>query len=297
MTPYISVVIVGRNDDYGENFQERLATFVRHLDRQAASHPDLFELIIVEWNPLHDRPSIEAILPAINALPTRIITVPNQEHERFGAARPVLEFAGKNVGIRRSHGRFVLTTNPDIIFSDPLVDYLAQCCLQENTVYRTDRYDFVNSGIEHVDTHQLVSFAASRTFQAHISKNNASVCATVDPTKHLADFPKSDTNTKAMHTNACGDFILAAKSAFANCNGLNEDTAQKWHIDSYSLIRLLSIPLQQQILVAPRCIFHADHARAGSDAAWNPQLALDIGRLPGGHDWGLNGVDLTERTL
>ena len=42
--PYVSVVIVGRNDGYGEDFLTRINTFVRSLDHQVREHADLFEL-------------------------------------------------------------------------------------------------------------------------------------------------------------------------------------------------------------------------------------------------------------
>ena len=39
--PYISVVIVARNDNYGENFLLRLNTFVRSLDYQVKNYPGI----------------------------------------------------------------------------------------------------------------------------------------------------------------------------------------------------------------------------------------------------------------
>lgn len=60
--PYISVVIVGRNDNYGGDFVERLSNFIEHLDYQIKDHPTLLELIIVDWNPLPEHPTIKEIL-------------------------------------------------------------------------------------------------------------------------------------------------------------------------------------------------------------------------------------------
>ena len=124
--PYLSVVIVGRNDDYGVDFMARLNTFVRSLDRQVKNHPRLVELIVVEWNPLPDRQPLAEVLTKVNNLCVRIITVPNAVHEQIGHTSPVLEYYGKNVGIRRARGRFVLTTNPDIIFTDHLINEIAR---------------------------------------------------------------------------------------------------------------------------------------------------------------------------
>ena len=47
---------------------------------------------------------------------------------------------GKNVGIRRARGRYVLATNVDILFDDATVRYLRDR-LRPGTMLRADRYD------------------------------------------------------------------------------------------------------------------------------------------------------------
>ena len=117
-TPYLSVVIVGRNDDYGVNFLDRINTFIRSLDYQVRNYPNLIELVVVEWNPLADRAPLKDVLVKTNNLDIKIITVPAEVHDKIGHPSPVLEYYGKNVGIRRAKGQFVLTTNPDILFTN-----------------------------------------------------------------------------------------------------------------------------------------------------------------------------------
>src|SRR5260370_42706153 len=48
---------------------------------------------------------------------------------------------GKNVGIRRARGRFVLATNIDILLSSELAAHLAVGQLQPSRMYRIDRLD------------------------------------------------------------------------------------------------------------------------------------------------------------
>ena len=88
--PYISVVIVARNDNYGENFLLRLNTFVRSLDYQVKNYPDLLELVIVEWNPLPGK-LLQDVVVKTQHLPVRIITVPGSVHDTLDAPNPVLE--------------------------------------------------------------------------------------------------------------------------------------------------------------------------------------------------------------
>jgi hypothetical protein len=47
----------------------------------------------------------------------------------------------KNIGIRRARGEFVITTNPGIIFSSELVQFLAGQRLERRRIYHVDDYD------------------------------------------------------------------------------------------------------------------------------------------------------------
>lgn len=285
--PYLSVVITGRNDDYGVDFVGRLNTFIRHLDHQIGNVPDFAELIIVEWNPLPDRAPLKDIIPK-TALPIRIITVPPEAHDSIGAANPVLEFFGKNTGIRRSHGEFVLVTNPDILFSHALVNMLKARSLRKDCLYRVDRYDFHSEGIQDLSPEHMVDFALSRTFVAHTAGRSVPV----SPGSSWAALPT--TQGDPPHTNACGDFMLASKQSFFLAQGLHELITQKWHVDSYSLFRLLDCGLIPMVWKSPACVFHQHHDRKEADAAWDSNKAREMGRTRGPDNWGLGDHQLTE---
>ena len=179
-TPYLSVVIVGRNDDYGVNFLDRINTFIRSLDYQVRNYPNLIELVVVEWNPLADRAPLTDVLVKTNNLDIRIITVPAEVHDKIGHPSPVLEYYGKNVGIRRAKGQFVLTTNPDILFTNELVDWFNQRLLRVDSFYRTDRHDFHGEGIIDVPVEEYISFACAHTFQSHIITDKDSATITIE---------------------------------------------------------------------------------------------------------------------
>ena len=61
-------------------------------------------------------------------LPVRIIEVPARFHARIENSDviPLHEYIAKNVGVRRAHGSFVLATNPDLLYSKPLLRLLAR---------------------------------------------------------------------------------------------------------------------------------------------------------------------------
>ena len=293
-TPQVSIVIAGRNDNYGTNFLQRLDTFVRSLDWQCKPYPGRFELVVVEWNPLSDRDPLSKVIRPTKNLATRVITVPPDVHTSLGAPYPVLEFYAKNVGARRARGEFVLTTNPDILFSNELITELATGWLRKDCVYRTDRFDFRCDGIEDVADSDLLAFAVQNTFCGHVMDNNASMTVDVANVDHAGRLPRTKVTDATVHTNACGDFILASREAFFTARGLWETTEQRWHVDSTSLVRFLNTGLHQAFFVAPHCIFHQDHARSTQDCAFE---ISDIGKKPGSPNWGLNNIALTEIEL
>jgi predicted O-methyltransferase YrrM len=293
--PYLSVVVVGRNDDYGVNFLDRLNTFICSLDYQVRNYPDLIELIVVEWNPLSDRAPLTDVLPKTNNLGIRIITVPAEVHDKIGHPSPVLEYHGKNVGIRRAKGQFVLTTNPDILFTDELIEWFNQRILRVDSYYRTDRHDFNGEGIMQVPIGELVPFACSKTFLSHIITTSESTDVEIINPVALTDLPATPPDSKGIHTNGAGDFILASKEVFFTVRGLFESVEHRYHLDSYSVIRLNNNAIKQVVVTAPLCIFHQDHKRNSVDP-WNVENAIKLGKTPGLTNWGLQNIELPERT-
>lgn len=288
MIPYLSVVIVGRNDDYGVNFLDRMKSFICSLDRQLIDCRGLVELIVVEWNPLADRPRFQEVLPTPTNMDLRIITVPRDVHETIGHPWPVLEFYGKNVGIRRAHAEYVLVTNPDIIFSDELIAALSQRPLNPGCFYRCDRYDFHGQGLYDLDVADYVNFAIRNVFQGHLSDDQAHP---ITPGTSLNQFPSS--NPANIHTNGAGDFILASRDTFDKVGGVFESTTQFYHLDAITVLRLALNGVKQATILSPMCIFHQDHPRGRVDP-WNPQLAMSLARQPAAPEWGLRNYEFEE---
>lgn len=291
--PYLSIVITGRNDDYGVNFLDRITSFIKSLDHQVRNWPNLIEIVVVEWNPLKDKPRLSEVLPKTSNTIVRIITVDSEIHEKFNTKIPVLEMYGKNTGIRRSNGEFVLVTNPDILFTQEIIDFFGSKKLSSDFFYRTDRHDFYAEKLLNQTIEKYVEFACENAFVSHC--NNGSKKILNGST--LTQLPSSDLNSKNLHTNGSGDFILAHKSSFFKINGLYTSLEHRWHGDSYSVIRLEWSGLKQYCFVAPLCIFHQDHKRSSPDIRWSGETAKVKGRSLGEDNWGLAEHDLPEFRL
>ena len=111
---YLSMVMVGRNDNYGGTFQSRLATSLRinlHLLNKHASGASGFaaEVLFVEWNPLPSGPSSAALLAEYAAAAARqsphppvtrvrVVTVPPRCAQRTSGA--VASNAAEDVSAR-----------------------------------------------------------------------------------------------------------------------------------------------------------------------------------------------------
>jgi hypothetical protein len=142
----LSVVATSRNDDHGANLRRRMQTFATSFINQCKRHDLRAELILVEWNPPADRPRLaEALRWPADPSPceVRIIEVHEALHRRFAHAEalPLFQMIGKNVGIRRARGRYILATNIDILFNDELMRFLKEGRLEAGKIYRIDRTD------------------------------------------------------------------------------------------------------------------------------------------------------------
>jgi len=171
--PYISLVVTARNDDHGGNLLTRMQAFADGWIEQCTRFELNSELIIVEWNPVEDRPSLaDAIVwPADNRhCQVRVITVPASVHRRYrhADALGLYQMIAKNVGIRRARGQFVLATNIDILFSDELMRSLARRDLSPSRMYRIDRHDAMSEIPSGVGIQQRLEWCA-----AHLLRLNA----------------------------------------------------------------------------------------------------------------------------
>ena len=171
-SPFLSIVAASRNDDHGGNLLIRMQAFITGLAAQCERHEINAGLVLVEWNPPRDRPSLDQALDwstFSDRLAVRIITVPPVLHDALKGPEkiPLHQFIAKNVGIRRARGDFILSTNIDVLFSNSLMETLSPERLQEDKFYRCDRYDVPSDlPMEAPITDQLV-FCAKNVTRIH----------------------------------------------------------------------------------------------------------------------------------
>jgi hypothetical protein len=173
----VSFVVTSRNDDHGGRMLSRFGVFADGLIEQANRHGLSGELIIVEWNPppgprLHD---VLTLRQKSDFFAVRFIEVPAAAHEalRNSDTMSLFQMIAKNVGIRRARGQFVVATNPDVLFSDALISFLAVGDLRAGTMYRLDRHDIEANVPEDAGIEEQLAWCARHVLRIHGRKGTA----------------------------------------------------------------------------------------------------------------------------
>jgi hypothetical protein len=287
-SPYLSIVMIGRNDNYGGDFKQRLQNCLHWTHRQLTSHKITSELIFVNYNPL-PLPAIEDFLdwPLSNQFVTvRILTVPSEAHLDFVTTYgvknvPVLEYVAKNAGIRRSNGQFILCMNPDILIDDRIFGRLLH--LSEYHYYRCNRCDF-DCEVNLAATSNLWTAIEDRVtriwYKGNFVKVNGMsrlsyafhwVSQTID------NLWKANTerlqwilnpfrinvyyhNVEFMyHCNAAGDFMLVSRAHWWALKGFRENAHISLHTDSMFVIQAAASGIKEKTFPYP--VFHKEHER------------------------------------
>lgn len=320
----------GRNDGHGGDFLQRLRIAIDTLDELAGRTDTATEVVLVEWNPPSDRPSLAEVLdpPASGQCEIRVLTVSESLHERFPNSdrTPLFQEIGKNVGVRRATGRAVLATNADIVLNEEMMRFVGSSAVDSGTFYRASRHDVnaeipleasVNERIElcrrNVAEIRAMNgpiprkpHARIRDFVENTTRYRAEVEARVRP--GLVADPRS---FEHLHTFAAGDFLLMTPDGWEAVRGFPE---YGWHlyVDSYACAIAVAKGLRQEVVRPPARIYHQMHDRSGSSerySASRERYVSECSELIAHRDrtmvrdvandesWGLSGEELPEEAL
>jgi len=300
MSQSLSIVVVGRNDNYGGNFTKNIRQFVHNLSTLL---PEA-ELVLIDWNPPEDRPPLSMMFAWPKGLKGQVITVPREVHQDIDNPNklPLLEYYAKNIGIRRANGDFVLCTNPDTLFSEELASELKQE-LNHFVYYRANRVDIKPVPYPIYDIQNMQEFASENIIIKHGKWGSYKG---VDPTHHSLAFLRrikryyTYRTFSVPHENAAGDFLLASKETWWEIDGYPEFSSRS-HIDSIAMCLIHQNNKKLEPLIRGKSnhtfkgpLYHQDHDRK----LLLRDRAIDITKanimrgysdLPRRmHDWGMN---------
>lgn len=249
----ISVVIVGRNDNYGGDFEARLMeTTEYNLNAFRTAGLDV-ELVFVEWNPIPGQPLLSNKV-AEKFSEARCVVVGDGIHRLINQNRhiKVYEYHAKNVGAKRARGDWLLLTNPDNFFGADILSFLKTGAFDPDTIYRAGWINIANSS--KVDDQSLVDAYAF---------------------------------DKKPFCSASGDFIFCAKSLFDKIGGFREDLAfTNTHKDSIFCKSVYDLTNKAQK------IGNTYHLTHGRDSASNRRIQFDWSKVPRvpQSEYGLDGA-------
>ena len=277
----------------------RFRLFAESLLLQASKHHLSGELVVVEWNP-PPGPRLSELLDIeirSDSFPVRFIEVPQAAHcsIRNSDVIPLFQMIAKNVGIRRAKGDFIIATNPDLLFSDSLISFLASGALRSDITYRIDRHDVPADPPENALMDEfLEDWCARNVLRIHkrwgtftplrrwkdilesSPRNN-------DPTGdgYFADFAQFCRHLcywsfyllgktlragakyldplPKVHTNGCGDFTMLSRRAWFELRGYPELPLWSMHLDSLLCYMAVASGIREELLKAPKRMFHLEH--------------------------------------
>ena len=320
--PKISFVVVARNDNYGGDFLSRMQAFVNVVLTLSERYGLSMELVIVEWNPPKDNPRLADALTWLESprhCQVRFIEVPLEMHRQFPHSErtPLFEFIGKNVGVRRAKGEFILVTNPDILFGEELIRFLSSTNLSSKYFYRTARYDVEGPFPTGMSVEEQLAYC-----QQHITRINAYFGSFDNRLSEHFDlqrilyacldyiiwrlryFPLDK-----PFTNASGDFFMMHRSHWHSLRGypqiIGADKYGLFHTDSFMMYQALFHGLRQVRLGSRLRIYHLEHDRKRDSTLFSPEVdstrqQLLKARKPimfNDETWGLGANDLSESVV
>ena len=279
MIPYLSIIITGRNDNYGGDFTQRLQNFIAWNTALLEKHQVATEIIFVNWNPIAENPSIkESIEWTENRkyVTYRIITVSQEIHEKFKneSVRKNLafyEYLAKNTGIRRAKGEFILAMNPDILIDEAIIVQIGKQQLNKNYYYRANRIDFINNDIQQTTKLWLKGFTCifenNNKFHYTVNKikNNLVCIWRTNSIKFESFFKRRNwivyyhNAEYKYHCNVSGDFMLMHQQKWLELMGNPENTFLALHTDALMVVMAATSGLKEFVF-AP-AIFHQEHTR------------------------------------
>jgi len=274
----LSIVVVGRNDNYRGSFNKNLEQWIQNTH-------DLLpkaEIVLVDWNPPPDKDFLAKAIRWPKDIDAKIISVSAEIHGSIynPLNLPLLEYWAKNVGIRRAGGDFILATNPDTLISGQLATEIL-AGLKQNMYWRANRVDVEAAPIKHG---QWGSYRYKRLdLKAH-------AIAGLRRARRHWDYG----SWRVPHENAAGDFLLAPSLVWSELGGWPEITTIVNHIDGIMMCRIHKL-VPGRVFQGP--LYHRGGARPLTRDTWVESIKAHTMRgmpfLPK-HDWGLAAATLPQ---
>jgi hypothetical protein len=265
----LSVVLYGRNDNYGYNLAKRAALSLNCIAEILRDSDD--EILFVDYNTPDDYPTFPEAIQDTLTSPARqrlrILRVRPFVHERYKARTRLLalEPIARNIAIRRSRpsNRWILSTNTDMIF------------VLQRAGSLTDLVRDLPKGFYHAPRIEL----PETLWESLDRQRPKEVIETVRRwgwTLHLNEIVYGN---EVIRYDGPGDFQLIEREDLFKYHGFHEDMLLGWHVDSNIAKRLSLVHGEVGDLGGEIFGYHCDHTRQVTAAHSHGRTENDIGRF------------------
>jgi hypothetical protein len=256
----ISVILYGRNDNYGFNLPKRTANGLNCMAEALDDDDD--EILFVDYNTPGHLPTLpEFIWDTLTGKALRllkVIRISPESHQiiRGDSPLPILENVSRNAAIVRSNpaNHWMLSTNPDVILIlasrwNSLNELLKN---RPDSFYEMPRFDVPESvWAQTVRTDPRLTRNVLREW---VASNGAAVAETVPDPRFQ----------RALLFDAPGDFQLAPREYFFRLHGFDESMNRYLHSDSNLAKRMWLLNGQRtDHLLGDLWVVHQDHYLSG----------------------------------
>lgn len=247
----ISIVLYGRNDNYGYNLHKRAALSLNCMAEVLSDPAD--EILFVDYNTPDDFPTFpEAIQDTLTDKAKRhlrILRVRPSVHARFASRTHLvaLEPVARNVAVRRSNpaNRWILSTNTDMIFvprqGQSLTETVRNLPKGHYGIPRFEVPETLWESLDRRDPHAVIDAFDRWGWDLHINEIVEGF------SQFLFDAP--------------GDFQLMERDDLFALHGFHEGMLLGWHVDSNIAKRVSLVHGPVKDLSQQFFGYHCDHTR------------------------------------
>jgi len=282
----ISAVITSRNDNYGGQLNER-ATYCFNSAIETYD-----EVTYVDWNsPTHsllydikDNINFKGNFKHIVITPEIASILTNNEPD----AQKCCEVLGRNIGLKRSTGDWLVSTNIDIIHPKRKELEKAIKNMDKNTFYTISR--------RHADWKMIKEFHKGEIkFQEWEALRNH-LCDTTEE-RHFDE--KTVNGDDYSIINCCGDYQMAPKNVWNDIKGFEEDLIFSLYTDTNVQKKSVMHGFGLKALYNP-ALFHIDHGKGGggfltgtNKRTNDPHRAITFqGKTQNVDTWGFSNIEI-----
>lgn len=212
MKPYVTISFANRNDNYGGFLAERIQLFIDYYAEFVKRWPDLFEFVIIDYNPPADKPKLRDAFDWSVLGHVMYCEVTPEVHQQIPGAsiRKIQDYIARNIGLRYGTAPFGMVLNQDIFIGSSILEEISKRRLSPFHFYRADRCDFNLDPCKGKPAGEFEKLAAENTFEVHrrhaTNYHDISVKVTADTLTKSGSVPEPgdtiDPNNNVIYCNS-----------------------------------------------------------------------------------------------